>query len=130
MRLPRTPFSRDRAIVRVCLAFSCLAVVPWAEAEGDYLHLAFADGAGRPFAAGDTARPFAVDGAVHPFAAGDAERPSAVDDAEHLFAADDSSPAAHESLLRVGLLCCAPRPGFPQHCDCCREDFLPRVLFP
>src|SRR6478672_1637588 len=107
--LPDRFIHRHCVIVRVCLAFSWLVAVPWA-AEGAYLHLAFADGAGRPFSAADAARPFAVDDAAHPFAADDAERPSAVDDAEHSFAADYSSPSGHESCLRVGLLCCWRRP--------------------
>ena len=45
----------------------------------------------------------------------------------------DSSLLVHP-ILTVAPSCWTPllwaRPGFPQRCDCCREDFLPRVCSP
>ena len=114
---PITSFRGDPSMVRVCLAslaFSCLAVVPWA--EGDFRLLAFADGAGRPFSAADTARPSAVDDTAHPSVAVDA-------------ASVDSSHAAREQYLRRHSPClCAFSPGsrpfFP-----CSLDFRSSLCF-
>ena len=115
--LPITSFRGDPSMVTVCLAslaFSCLAVVPWA--EGDFRLLAFAHGAGRPFSAADTARPSAADDTAHPSVAVDA-------------ASVDSSHAAREQYLRRRSPCLSAfspgsRPFFP-----CSLDFRSSLCF-